>query len=87
MALNFHLPTKVFLNIDDFKPKPPDCICAGFPFIYNPVGYAITDDLNIINLSTRCVRQKDDIYRETKAINWKHNFKILLDSTKDYARP
>jgi hypothetical protein len=42
MALNFHLPTKVFLNIDDFKPKPPDCICAGFPFIYNPVGYAIT---------------------------------------------
>jgi hypothetical protein len=25
-------------------------------------------------------------YREPKSINWKHNFKILMDSVKDYAR-
>jgi len=25
-------------------------------------------------------------YREPKPINWKHNFKILMDSVEDYAR-
>jgi len=25
-------------------------------------------------------------YREHKSINWKHNFKILMDSIEDYAR-
>jgi hypothetical protein len=25
-------------------------------------------------------------YREPKSINWKHNFKILMDSVEDYAR-
>jgi hypothetical protein len=25
-------------------------------------------------------------YREHKSINWKHNFKILIDSVEDYAR-
>jgi 4-alpha-glucanotransferase len=25
-------------------------------------------------------------YREPKSINWKHNFKILIDSVEDYAR-
>ena len=25
-------------------------------------------------------------YREPKSINWKHNFKILMDSFEDYAR-
>jgi hypothetical protein len=25
-------------------------------------------------------------YRESKSINWKHNFKILMDSVEDYAR-
>jgi hypothetical protein len=26
------------------------------------------------------------IYRQPKSINWKHNFKILMDSVEDYAR-
>jgi hypothetical protein len=25
-------------------------------------------------------------YREPKSINWKHNFKIFIDSVEDYAR-
>jgi hypothetical protein len=25
-------------------------------------------------------------YREPNSINWKHNFEILMDSVKDYAR-
>jgi len=29
---------------------------------------------------------KSPKYHELKSINWKHNFKILMDSTKDYGR-
>jgi hypothetical protein len=29
---------------------------------------------------------KEHKYRELKSINWKHNFKILMDSVEDYAR-
>ena len=66
------------LNIEDFKPKPPDCTCTSSPFIYNQTDYVITGDLNIIsNTSLR---------NEPKCINWKHNFKIIMDSLEDYAR-
>ena len=73
------IPTKIFnykvlqdLNIDDFKSKPSNCTCACSPFIYNPAG------LNIINnISLRDVFIKGVIYREPKSINWKHNFKFL----------
>jgi len=72
------------LNIDDFKSKPPDCICASSPFIYNPTGHVITGDLKIINnTSLRDVFAKGPKYREPKFINWKHNSKIL--SVEDYA--
>jgi hypothetical protein len=74
-------------NIDDFKSKPPDCTCASSPFIYNPTGYVITGDLKVINnTSPRDVFAKWTKYREPKSINWKHNFKILMDSVEDYAR-
>jgi hypothetical protein len=75
------------LNIDDFKSKPPDCTCASSPFIYNQTGHVITGDLKIINnTSLRDVFAKGPKYREPKSINWKRNFKILMDSVEDYAR-
>ena len=75
------------LNIDDFKSKPPDCTCASSPFIYNQTGHVITDDLKIMNnTSLRDVFAKGPKYREPKSINWKRNFKILMDSVEDYAR-
>ena len=89
------IATKVFnykhvlqgLNIDDYKSKPPDCTCANSPFMYNPTGHVITGDLNIVtNTSLRNVLSKGPKYREPRSINWKHNFKILMDSVEDYAR-
>ena len=75
------------INIDDFKYKPPDCTCASSPFIYNPTGHVITGDLKIINnTSLRELLAKGPKYREPKSINWKHNFKIRMDSVDDYAR-
>ena len=68
-----------YLNIDDVKSKPPDCTCASSPFIYNPAGHVITFDFKIIKIL-------GPKYREPKSINWKHNFKILMDSVEDYAR-
>ena len=75
------------LNIDDFKSKPPGCTCASSPFIYNPTGHVITGDLKIINNTfLRDVFAKGPKYREPKSINWKHDFKILMDSVENYAR-
>jgi hypothetical protein len=76
------------LNIYDFKSKPPpDCTCATSPFIYNPTGHVITGDLKIINNTSHTrVFAKGPKYREPKSINWKHNFKILMDCVEDYAR-
>ena len=75
------------LNIDGFKSMPPDCTCTSSPFIYNPTGHVITGDLKVINnTSLREVFAKWPKYREPKSINWKHNFKILMDSVEDYAR-
>ena len=63
------------------------CTCASFQFTYNPAGHVITGDLNIVdNTSLRNVLSKGPKYREPKSINWKHNFKILMDSVEDYAR-
>ena len=57
------------------------------PFIYNPIGHVITGDLKIINnISLREVFDKGPTYREPKSINWKHDFKILMDSVENYAR-
>ena len=66
---------------------PPDCTCASSPFIYNLTGHVITGDLKVINnTSLREVFAKWTKYRELKSMNWKHNFKILMDSVEDYAR-
>ena len=77
------------LNIDDFKSKSPDYTCESSPFIYNPAGYVITGDLNIINnTSLPDCFTKGQKCRELKSTNWRHNFKIIIiitDSVYDYA--
>ena len=75
------------LSIDDLKSKPPDCTCASSRFIYITAGHVITGDLRMINNTyLRDFFAKGPNYRKTKFINWKHNFTILMDSDKDYAR-
>ena len=54
---------------------------------YNPADHVITGDLKIINnTSLQDVFTKGPIYREPQSINWKHNFRMLMDSVEDYAR-
>ena len=38
------------------------------------------------NTSLRDMFAKEPKNHEPKYINWKHNFKILMDSVEDYAR-
>ena len=94
-AYSIPIETKLFnykhglhdLNIDDFKSKTPDRTRASSLFIYNPAGHVITGDLRIINnTSLLDVFTKGSKYCEPNSINWKHNFKILMDSVEDYAR-
>jgi hypothetical protein len=55
--------------------------------ILTPAGHVITGDLKIINnTSLQDVFAKGPKYREPQSINWKHNFKILMDSVEHYAR-
>ena len=70
------------ISIYDFKSKPPDCTYASSPFIYNPTGYVITGDLKIINNTSL----REVFAKGPKSINWKHNFKILMNSVENYAR-
>ena len=74
-------------NLDYFKYKPPDCICASSPFIYNATGHVITGDLIMSNnTSLQDVFAKAHKYREPKSINWKHNLKILMDYARKWAK-
>ena len=44
-------------------------------------------DLNIIqHESPRNVTSHGHKFREPQHINWKHNFKIIMDAVEDYAR-
>ena len=75
------------LSIDDFKSKPPDCSCSSSPFNYSPIGHVITGDINIVNnAKLRNILAKGPKFREPQPINWKYNFKILMDAVEDYAR-
>ena len=75
------------LTSDDLKAKPPDCSCNSSPYKYSPSGHVITGDLNIVdNLSLRSIFAKGPKYREPQSINWKYNFKPLMDAVEDYAR-
>jgi hypothetical protein len=47
----------------------------------------VLEDLNIIqHESLRKVISHDPKFRELQHINWKHNFKIIMDAVEDYAR-
>ena len=64
-----------------------NCDCSHSPFQYNPSGHVITGDLNIIqHESLRKVISHGPKFREPQHINWKHNFKIIMDAVEDYAR-
>jgi hypothetical protein len=48
---------------------------------YNPSGHVITGDLNIIQHGNlRKVISHGPKFREPQHINWKHNFKIIMDA-------
>jgi hypothetical protein len=56
-------------------------------FSIQPIGHVITGDLNIIqHESLRKVISHGPKFRESQHINWKHNFKIIMDAVEDYAR-
>ena len=75
------------IDFDDIKAKPPSCSCNNSKFCYLPVGHIITGDLNIIeNETLRSVIYIGPKYRIPKTINWKYNFKLLMDAVEDYAR-
>jgi hypothetical protein len=59
-----------------------DSTYASSPFIYNPTGYVIAGDLKIINNTSL----REVFAKGPKSINWKHNFKILMNSVENYAR-
>ena len=65
-------------------------LCLMIALMQVPHSYIIrliTGDLKIINnTSRREVFAKVPKYRQSKSINWKHNFKIHVDSIEDYAR-
>ena len=90
----YPIATKIFnykhvlksLSIDDYKSKPSDCTCERNTFKYNLTGHVINGDLNIVdNISLRNVFVNGPKFREPQSINWKFNFKILMDSVEDYA--
>jgi hypothetical protein len=55
--------------------------------INNPSGHVITGDLNIIqHENLRKVISHGPKFREPQHINWKHDFKIIMDAVEDYAR-
>ena len=75
------------INIEDYIKNPLICDCSHSPFQYNPSGHVITGDLNIIqHESLRKVIFPGPKFREPQHINWKHNFKIIMDAVEDYAR-
>ena len=75
------------LDSKDLKSKPPDCSCSTSPFKYGPIGHVITGDLNLVdNRKLKNILAKGPKFREPQPINWKYNFKLLMDSVEDYAR-
>ena len=75
------------INIEEYIKNPLTCDCSHSPFQYNPSGHVITGDLNIIqHESLRKVISHGPKFREPQHINWKHNFKIIMDAVEDYAR-
>ena len=65
----------------------PPCSCSLSQFLYQPAGHIVTGDLNIVDYT--CLRDLISTgpkYREPQKISWKYNFKLIMDSIKEYAR-
>jgi hypothetical protein len=75
------------IKIEEYPMNPLTCDCSHSPYQYNSSGHLITGDLNIIqDESLRKVISHGPIFREPQHINWKHNFKMIMDVVEDYAR-
>ena len=75
------------INIEEYLKNPLTCDCSHSPFQYNTSGHVITGDLIIFqHESLRKVISHGPKFREPQHINWKHNFKIIMDAVEDYAR-
>ena len=75
------------VQIKDIKSKPPSCTCSTSPHCYQPVNHIITGDLSIIpNNKLRDLFFKGPKFRPPRSINWRYNFKLLMDSVEEYAR-
>ena len=90
-----HIAPKIFnyrhvlqdFCIDDIKAKPPVCSCHNSPFKYSHADHIIMRDLSIIdNENIRKILTKSPRFCEPQSINWKYNFKLLMDSLEDYVR-
>jgi hypothetical protein len=44
------------------------------------------EEFSVVNESLRKVISHGPKFREPQHINWKHNFKIIMDAVEDYAR-
>ena len=74
-------------NLKDRISKLPDCSCASSQYNYSPAGHIITGDLGIVtNEQLRELLAKGPKYRIPQPINWKKNFKLLMDAVENYAR-
>jgi hypothetical protein len=75
------------INMEEYLNNPLTCDCSHSPFQYIPSGYVITNDLNINqHESLRNVISHGPKFREPQHINWKHNFKLIMDAVEEYAR-
>ena len=75
------------INIEEYRKNPLICDCSHSPFQYNPSGHVITGDLNINrHESLRKVISHGPKFREPQHINWKDNFKMIMNAAEDYAR-
>jgi uncharacterized protein (DUF779 family) len=71
--------------MEEYLNNPLTCDCSHSPFQYIPSGHVITGDLNIIqHENLRKVISHGPKFREPQYINWKHNFKIIMDVVEDY---
>ena len=75
------------INMEEYLNNPLTCDCSHSPFQYILFGYVITSELNINqHESLRKVISHGPKFREPQHINWKHNFKLIMDAVEEYAR-
>ena len=75
------------LNTENITRNPSAYSFKASEFCYNPAGYIITGDLNIVMISKfRNILSKGPKYRKPRSFTWKQNSKLILDSVEEYAQ-